>query len=54
MPSIKSTLVAGAKPEAGTLLQVQEKMGTRPGQSLEFMVFEVEYDRKKYYCCWAG
>ena len=18
------------------------------------MVFEVEYDRKKYYCCWAG
>lgn len=54
MPTIKSTLVAGAKPEAGTLLQVQEKMGTRPGQALEFMVLEVEYDRKKYYCCWAG
>ena len=42
MPSIKSTLVAGAKPEAGTLLQLQ-KMGMRPGQSPEFMVFQVEY-----------
>ncbi|WP_172736644.1 hypothetical protein [Pseudomonas sp. Irchel s3h17] len=45
MPSIKSTLVAGAKPakpKAGTLLQVQE-IGMRPGQSPEFMVFQVEY-----------
>lgn len=46
MPSINSTFVAGAKPEAGALLKVQEKMGARPEQSLEFMVFEVEYDRK--------
>lgn len=54
MPTIKATMLAGAKPDAATLLQVQEEMGTRPGQHLEFMVLEVDYDRKKYYCCWSG
>lgn len=54
MPTIKTTLLAGAKPEASTLEKVQEQFAARPGQHLEFMVFEVDYDRKKYYCCWSG
>lgn len=54
MPIIKTTLLAGAKPEAATLEKIQAQYGARPGQSLEFMVFEVDYDRKKYYCCWSG
>ncbi|MFU2936839.1 hypothetical protein ACM7NO_26140 [Pseudomonas aeruginosa] len=54
MPTLKSTLITGSKPEAGTLLRVQEQMGLRPGQSMQFMVYQVEFDRKKYYCCWSG
>lgn len=54
MPTIKTTLLGGAKPEASTLLKIQEQMGSRPGQHMNFMVFEVDYDRKKYYCCWSG
>ncbi|GAB0084363.1 hypothetical protein I4I80_02730 [Pseudomonas syringae pv. tomato] len=54
MPTLKSTLITGSKPEASTLLRVQEQMGLKPGQSMQFMVYEVEFDRKKYYCCWSG
>lgn len=54
MPTLKSTLIAGSKPEAGTLLRIQEHMGLQPGQSIQFMVYQVEFDRKKYYCCWSG
>ncbi|MFT8231310.1 hypothetical protein ACLNBI_07015 [Pseudomonas guariconensis] len=54
MPTIKTTLLGGAKPDASTLLKIQEEMGARPGQHMNFMVFEVDYDRKKYYCCWSG
>ncbi|WP_455233182.1 hypothetical protein [Geopseudomonas aromaticivorans] len=54
MPTLKSVLIAGTKPEAATLLHIQEQMGLQPGMSMQFMVYQVEFDRKKYYCCWSG
>jgi hypothetical protein len=54
MPDIKSTLIIGAKPSDKTLLKAQKALGLAPDQSMEFMVFEVEYDHDTYYCCWSG
>lgn len=54
MPILRSKLIQGTKPEAETLTKIQEQMGVPPGVSINLMVFEVEYDRKKYYCCWSG
>jgi hypothetical protein len=54
MPILRSKLIQGTKPEAETLKKIQEHMGVPAGVSINLMVFEVEYDRKKYYCCWSG
>ncbi|WP_454889992.1 hypothetical protein [Serratia quinivorans] len=54
MPTIKSKLIEGAKPEAETMRLIQEKFGVQPGQPMTFMVFEVTYDSQKYYCCCSG
>ena len=54
MPEIKSTLLIGAKPSEATLLKMQKALKIPPDQAMEFMVFEVEYDRDTYYCCWSG
>lgn len=54
MPTIKSTLICGSKPEAETLKLIQSEMGQPANASMQFMVYQVEYDRKKYYCCWSG
>lgn len=54
MSILKSKLIQGTKPEAETMKKIQEQMGVPPGVSINLMVFEVEYNRKKYYCCWSG
>ncbi len=54
MPTIKTKHILGTKPEPETLKTVQEGAGIPVDVSMNFMVFEVDYDRKKYYCCWSG
>ncbi|WP_034947687.1 hypothetical protein [Erwinia oleae] len=54
MPTIKTILIEGTKPEADTMSLIQEKMGTQTEGQMNFMVFEVTYDHHKYYCCWSG
>jgi len=53
-PTIKSKLIQGAKPEAETLRKIQEQSGIPVGISINLMVYEIDYDRKKFYCCWSG
>jgi len=54
MPTIKTKHILGTKPEAETLRKVQEGAGIPSGVSINLLVFEIDYDRRKYYCCWSG
>ena len=54
MPIIRTKTILATKPEPETLRKVQEGAGIPSGVSINLMVFEIDYDRKKYYCCWSG
>lgn len=52
--SLVTKLVEGTKPEAATLLELQQKMGIPADKSISLMVFETSFKEKKIYCCWSG
>lgn len=52
--SLSTRLIEGTKPEADTLLSLQQKTGIPPGTSINLMVFESSFKGKKVYCCWSG
>lgn len=54
MPKIKSTQIIGSKPEAETIRKIQEQGNIPIGVPINLMIFEVDFDKKKFYCCWSG
>ena len=54
MSTIKTKTILGTKPEPEILRKVQEGAGIPADVSINLMVFEIDYDRKKYYCYWSG
>lgn len=54
MLKLESKLIEGTKPSAKALERIKEEMQLPDGISINLMVFEVNYDNKKYYCCWSG
>ncbi|AKF89528.2 hypothetical protein JMM34_004159 [Salmonella enterica] len=54
MPTIKSRMIRGVKPNEETLKELQEQLGLSEDTDMMFMALEVDYDRKKYYCCLSG
>jgi hypothetical protein len=52
--SLVTKFIEGTKPEAGTLLELQEKMKVPANASINLMVFETSFKDKKVYTCWSG
>ena len=52
--SLTTKLIEGTKPEANTLLELQQKMGLPAGRPISLMVFETSFKDKKVYTCWSG
>jgi len=52
--SLVTKLIEGTKPEAQTMLEIQQQMGIPPDRSLNLMVFETSFKDKKVYTCWSG
>ena len=52
--SLISRLIDGTKPEAATLLELQQTMNIPADKSISLMVFETSFKEKKIYCCWSG
>lgn len=52
--AISTKLIEGNKPEAQTLLELQQSMGIAPHISIMMCVFEVTLQDKKVYACWSG
>jgi len=52
--SLVSKMIEGTKPEAATLLELQQKMGLPVDRSINLMVFETSFKEKKVYTCWSG
>ena len=54
MPTLKTKLILGTKPQPETLRKIQQDTGVDPRVSLNFMVFQIDFDRKRCYACWSG
>ena len=54
MPTLKTKLILGTKPQPETLRKLQQDAGMRPNLALNFLVFQIDYDRKRCYGCWSG
>ncbi len=54
MPTIKTKLIEGTKPEIETMSEIQKTMQLPSSAKINLMVFEIIYDQKKFYCCWSG
>lgn len=52
--SLVTKLIEETKPEADTLLELQQKMGLPADTSISLMVFETSFKDKKVYTCWSG
>lgn len=52
--SLVTKLIEGTKPEAETMLEIQQKMSIPTDKSINFMVFETSFKEKKVYTCWSG
>lgn len=52
--SLSSKLIEGTKPEAATLLELQQKMSLPVDRSINLMVFETSFKEKRVYTCWSG
>jgi hypothetical protein len=52
--SLVTKLISGTKPEAETILEIQQKMGVPTYRSINLMVFETSFKEKKVYTCWSG
>lgn len=54
MPLFSATMLMGSKPDPETMEKIQRTQKMEPGQAMEFSIFEVDCESRKYYCCWAG
>ncbi|WP_456309393.1 hypothetical protein [Serratia proteamaculans] len=54
MSIIKSKIISSAQPNPETADQLREGLGLPKDQPISLMVLEVNYDRKKYFCCLSG
>ncbi|PXV76773.1 hypothetical protein [Pantoea sp. PNA 03-3] len=54
MSLIKSKMITDAMPSDETYKKLLEHVGLPEGTSVGLMVLEVDYDRKKIYCCLSG
>lgn len=52
--SLATKMIEGAKPNAGTLVELQEQMGLPRDRAISLMVFETSFKDKKVYTCWSG
>lgn len=54
MLKLETKFLDGCKPNDETLLKVRESMNLPNDSDIQFSVFEVNFQNKKYYCCWSG
>ncbi|MBA5204719.1 hypothetical protein F9U39_21365 [Pectobacterium versatile] len=54
MSIIKSKMLTDTKPSDETYSQLIKQLNIPEGTLIALMVLEVEYDRKKFYCCLSG
>ncbi|EJE8549586.1 hypothetical protein M5238_004359 [Vibrio vulnificus] len=54
MLKLESKFIKGSSPSASTLQQVRATMNLPKDSDIQFSVFEVNYQNKKYFCCWSG
>lgn len=54
MLKIETKLIEGATANQETEIELRKTMGIEPEVAINPMVFEVNYNNKKYYCCWSG
>jgi hypothetical protein len=52
--SLSSKLIQGSKPEASTIIEIQQMMGVPSDRKIALMVFETSFKDKKIYCCLSG
>ena len=52
--SLVSKMIEGTKPEAATLLELQQKMNLPADTSINLMVLETSFKEKKVYTCLSG
>lgn len=52
--SLSSRLIEGTKPEASTLLELQQAAGLPPDRQIALLVFETRFRDKTVYCCLSG
>jgi hypothetical protein len=53
MSTLKSRYITGVEPQYDTLIKLREKHGIPVNVTINLRIFEVKYERKKYYCCWS-
>jgi hypothetical protein len=54
MLKLETKLIEGAKPKPESLQKIKDEMQLPEGKAINLMVFVVNYDNKRYYCCWSG
>ncbi|MDK2594371.1 hypothetical protein [Pseudoalteromonas obscura] len=54
MLKIETKLIEGAISNPDTEAELRKTMGIDIDVAINPMVFEVNYNNKKYYCCWSG